>query len=96
MKYYSLKLKGVGSINIFRCFNELNYFGSKLIFSSEEKNLVASEEVLTTGSSPCPLIETVVCPDKYSDTITRYKTHYVCVWVQQVGAVNKLQDLTFQ
>jgi len=75
MKYYSPKLKGVGSISIFGCFNELNYFGSKLTFSSKEKKLVTSEEVLTTGSSPCPLIKTVVYPDKYFDTIMSYKKH---------------------
>jgi len=61
----------------------------------KEKNLVTSE-VLTTGSSPCPLMETIVYPDKYSDTITSYKTRYIRVCVQQVGAVNKLHDLTFQ
>jgi len=58
----------------------------------KEKNLVTSEEVLTTSSTPCPLMETVVCPEKYSASD---KIRYICVWVQQVGAVNKLKDLTF-
>jgi len=70
--------------------NELNYFDSKSIFSSKEKNFVTSEEVLTTGSSHCPLMETVVYSDKYYDTITSYKTRYIRVRVQQGGAVNEL------
>jgi len=37
--------------------------------SSKEKNLVTSEEVLTTDSSPYPLMKIVVYPDKYSDNI---------------------------
>jgi len=48
--------------------------GSKLIFSSKEKDLVTSEDVLTTTSSPFPLMKTVAYPDKYSDTIKSYKT----------------------
>ena len=70
--------------------NELNSFDSKLKFSSKEKNLVASEEVLTTGSSSCPLMETVVYPDKYYDIIASYKTRYIRVRVQLVGAIKKL------
>ena len=65
-----------------------------MIFSSKEKNLVTSEEVITTGSLPCPLMGTNVYPNKDSDTITSYKTRYGCVQVRLVGAVNKLQDLT--
>jgi len=59
-------------------------------FSSKEKNLVTSEEVLITGSSPCPLMQTDVYPDKDSDTTTSYKTRYIRVQVWLVGAVNKL------
>ena len=76
--------------------NELNYCDSKLIFSLKEKNFITSEEVLTTGSSPCPLMKTVVYPDKCSDTITSKKTSHIRVRVQQVGAINNLQDLTVQ
>ena len=47
------------------------------------------DEVLPIGSSPCALMEIVVDPDKYSDTITSDKTNYVRVRVQQVGAINK-------
>jgi len=53
--------------------NRLNYYDPKLIFSLKEKNLVTSEEVLTTGSSPCPLMETDLYPGKYYDTVTSYK-----------------------
>jgi len=39
----------------------------------KEKNLVTSEEVLTTGSS---LMETDVCPDKDSDALERIEPCY--------------------
>jgi len=48
----------------------LDYFDSKLIFSSKEKLITTNEVLYSTGSLSWPLIsmKTIAFPNKYSDT----------------------------
>jgi len=72
------KLDTFHTHDILSGYNGFDYLGPKLIFSSKEKELVTTKEILTTGSSPRPPMKTIVFSNKYSDTIVRYGTCCAC------------------